>query len=330
MATPRAYLATRSGVPSPARLVPHLPLLERNGRVAIIAPASAPPDPARYTEGLEALRKRGLEVEATDPVRAYGYLAGPDEYRLDQLNDLLRRDDVDAILCARGGYGTLRLLPDIDYSAAAANPKLLVGYSDVTALQLALLARAGLPSLSGPMVAPDWSRMDPYTEGLFWSLAGGEAPVPINNPGDDPLWTLKQGEVEGMLVGGNLTMIASLLGTPYLPDLTGALLFVEEVGESPYRVDRLFAQLRLAGVLDQIGGLILGAFTGVRSEAGRPTLHLQEVIRHYASMVNGPVAGGLAYGHMRPKASLPVGVRAQLKTNSHAAFLTVTEPLTAP
>ncbi len=313
--------------------MPKPPPLRRDGTVAVAAPSSAPPDPARYRAGLDALRARGLAVEAPGAIRPHGYLAGPDGLRVEGLNDLLRRDDLDAIFCARGGYGVLRLLPHLDYEAARAHPKLIVGYSDITALQLALWAKAGVPSLSAAMVAPDWSRMDGWSEDAFWKLAGGEAPVEIVGPGEKPLVGVRAGEAEGGLLGGNLTMVCALLGTPYLPDLDGAILFLEEVGEAPYRVDRLLAQLDLAGVLGRLGGLVYGAFTGAAPPKNRPSLSLREVAEHYANRVGadrggGPVAGGLVYGHLRPKAALPVGVRARLAVEGDRATLTITEPLT--
>jgi muramoyltetrapeptide carboxypeptidase len=297
--------------------------------VAVFAPASSPPDPQAYADGVAALRQRGLNVEAPESIPSLGYLAGPDDVRIEAWNDLLERDDIDAIICARGGYGTLRILPYLDYDRARERAPLIVGYSDVTALQLALLARAGVPSLSGPMVAPDWSRMDDFSEDLFWRFASGEHGFEMHGPKGDLLWKLKEGTTEGMIVGGNLTMIASLLGTPFMPELDGAILFLEEIGEPPYRVDRLLAQLHLGGVFDRIGGLVFGAFTGISVANGSPTLHLREVIDHYAQHVNGPVAGGLIYGHIRPKLSIPIGVQARLEVVKHAGILTITEPLTA-
>jgi muramoyltetrapeptide carboxypeptidase len=310
--------------------VPRLPVLTRSSRVAVLAPASAPPDPRLYEAGLEALRQRGLTVEAPETIRPLGYLAGPDDVRLEQLNSLLGREDVDAIFCARGGYGILRILPEVDFEAAAAHPKALVGYSDITALQLALLAKAGLPSIAGPMVAPDWSQMDDFSEESFWRVAGGEAPIEVRNPGGLPLGTIREGAAEGRLIGGNLTMITALLGTPYLPDLDGAILFVEEVGEAPYRIDRDLARLQLAGVLDQLSGMIFRAFTDCQPLPDRPTLALREVVSHYAARIAGPVAAGLTFGHLRPKVSLPIGVSARLAAEERRALLTLTEPVAEP
>lgn len=305
------------------------PPLRRTGAVAVAAPASAPLEAARYAEGLAALRARGLRVETPRPqIAPFGFLAGTDEERLAELNALLRRDDLEAIVCARGGYGTLRLLPHLDYDAARRHPKLLVGYSDVTALHAALLVRAGLPGLHGPMVAPDWPALDAASEALFWRLAGGEAPVEILGPGGERLTGLRPGAAEGLLFGGNLTMLCALLGTPYLPDLSGAILFLEEVGEPPYRVDRLFAQLHLAGVLERLGGLVLGAFTGAEPLPNRPSLPLEAVLAHYTAGLPFPVAEGLVYGHFPRKSTLPVGVRARLEVEGGEAALTVLEPVT--
>lgn len=302
--------------------------LRRTSTVAVAAPASAPLDDARYRTGLDALRQRGLRVETLRPTLApYGFLAGPDTDRLGELNALLRRDDLDAIVCVRGGYGVLRLLPDLDYEAARAHPKLVVGYSDITALHLALYTKSGLPGLSGPMIAPDWPDLDAETEAQFWHLAEGGTGE-IVGPGGEALVGVRPGQTEGVLLGGNLTMIAALLGTPYLPDLRGAILFLEEVGESPYRIDRLFAQLKLAGVLESLGGLVLGAFTGAEPPKDRPSLSLDAVLDDYTRDLPYPVARGLVYGHIKRKSTLPVGVRTRLDVEGDAAALTVLEPVT--
>lgn len=310
--------------------MPLAPVLRRTSTVAVAAPASAPLDDARYRTGLAALRARGLRVETPRETFAeHGFLAGPDADRLGEFNALLRRDDLDAIFCVRGGYGTLRLLPALDYAAARALPKLVVGYSDITALHFALFAKAGLSGLSGPMIAPDWPDLDAASEAQFWRLAGGDAPVEIVGPGGEALQSVRSGRAEGVLLGGNLTMIAALIGTPFLPDLDGAILFLEEVGEPPYKIDRLFAQLRLAGVLENLGGLVLGAFTGAEPPPNRPSLSLNAVLDHYTSALPYPVARGLVYGHMPTKSTLPVGVRARLEVEGDAAALTVLDPVTA-
>ena len=309
--------------------MPLPPPLRSTGRIGIAAPASAPLDDARYRKGLDVLRARGLHVETPRETFAeHGFLAGPDADRLDEFNALLRRDDLDAIVCVRGGYGTLRLLPGLDYDAARAHPKLVVGYSDITALHLALYTKAGLTGLSGPMAASDWPDLDAASEAQFWRLANGEAPVEIVGPGGEQLEGMRPGRAEGVLLGGNLTLVAALVGTPYLPDMTGAILFLEEVGEPPYRIDRLLAQLRLAGVLDQLGGLVLGGFTGAEPPSNRPSLTLDAVLDHYTADLACPVARNLIYGHFNPKSTIPVGVRARMEVEGGDAALTVLDPVT--
>lgn len=318
--------------PAPsARAVPLPRPLTTASRVAVAAPASAALAARDAEAGVTALRAQGLHVEAAYALGPpFGYLAGSDAARADALNALLRRDDLDAIVCLRGGYGLLRILDRIDYEAARAHPKLVVGYSDITALHLALYAEAGLPSVSGPMAAPDWGPgLDAETAADFWRVAGGASGYAVRGPGGETLAPLRDGEAEGVLLGGNLALTAALVGTPYLPDLTGAILFVEDVGEPPYRIDGLLARLRLAGVIGRLGGLVFGMFTGAEVPAGRPTLSVEDVLAHYAPFVDGPVATGLVYGHVRRKSTLPVGVRARLAVGDGAAELTVLDPVAA-
>lgn len=313
--------------PAPRRVPLPRPLTPA-GRVAVAAPASAALDAASADAGLAALAARGLTVE---PGRAravaHGFLAGTDDERADELNALLRRDDLDAIVCLRGGYGLLRLLDRIDYEAARAHPKLVVGYSDVTALLFALWAKAGVPGLSGPMVAPDWPHLDAETEAQFWRLAGGDAPVEIAGPGGERPAGLQGGDAEGTLLAGNLALVTALLGTPFLPDLTGAILVVEDVGEAPYRIDGMLARLRLAGVLERLGGVVFGLFTDCAPPTNRRSFTVDEVLADYARYVNGPVATGLLYGHVRRKATVPVGVRARLTVDGPDARLVALTPV---
>ena len=301
--------------------------LDSASRVAVVAPASPALDPADQAAGVAALRARGLHVETVETAPT-GYLAGTDADRADALNRALARDDLDAIVCLRGGYGLLRILDRIDYDTARAHPKLVVGYSDITALHLALWGQAGLAGVSGPMVASDWGPgLDAETEADFWRVVGGAGDYDVLGPGGEPLAALKEGEAEGVLLGGNLALTCALVGTPYLPDLAGAILFVEDVGEAPYRIDGLLARLRLAGVLGELGGLVFGMFTGADVPPGRPTFSIDQVLAHYAQYVDGPVAKGLVYGHVRRKATVPVGVRARLTVSASEAGLHVLDPV---
>jgi len=309
-------------VPLPRPLLP-------TGRVGVVAPASAALRPVDAEAGIAALRWRGLEVEVFEPSGGKtAYLAGADAARADALNAALRRDDLDALVCLRGGFGVLRILDRIDYAAARAHPKLIVGYSDITALHLALWKEAGLVGVSGPMAASDWGPgLDAETEADFWRVVGGDAGYDVVGPGHETLAPLKDGHAEGVLLGGNLALICALLGTPFFPDLTGAVLFIEDVGEAPYRIDGMLARLRLAGVLQNLGGLVFGLFTDAGVAEGRPTFSVDEVLAQYAPHVGGPVAAGLVYGHVRRKSTLPVGVRARLTCGDGAARLHVLDPV---
>ena len=304
--------------------------LTPQSRIAIAAPASAALDQTDTEAGLRVLRSRGLDIDTGRAfARPHAYLSGSDAERADELNALLARDDIDAIVCLRGGYGMLRILDQIDYDAARAHPKLIVGYSDITALHLALFAKSELPGLSGPMVASDWHQLDADSEAQFWAVAEGRAGEPLVGPGGEPLTPMREGTAEGVLLGGNLALTAALLGTPFLPDLRGAILFLEDVGEAPYRIDGLLARLRLAGILDQLGGLVFGAFTDAEPPADRPSFTVDEILEHYAMYVNGPVASGLVYGHFARKITVPIGVTARLTVEENRAELVPLTPVAA-
>ncbi|HEX7071571.1 MAG TPA: LD-carboxypeptidase [Rhodothermales bacterium] len=294
--------------------------------IAVIAPSSAPRDPQHLTRGIQHLRELGFRVEVDRPeIAPVGYLAGSDDVRLDELNRALRRTDISAIFCVRGGFGSMRLLEGVDYEAAAAHPKLLIGYSDVTALYLALYRRTGIPSVAGAMVASDFDNPHPESLAKMWDVLRGVIPLDLDGPSGEPLEGVRSGVAEGPLLGGNLTLIARLMGTPYLPPLDGAILFFEEIGEEPYRLDGLLAQLKLAGVFERVAGVVVGAITEWEPKHTRPTLTLDEVLDHYLSGLPCPVARGLRFGHIREKVAVPVGVRARLEVDGPNARLTVLE-----
>ena len=308
--------------PKPAPLAP-------GDTIAVIAPSSPPWKPERLENGLARLEALGYRVERARPtLTPHGYLAGPDAERLDAFNRVLRRDDVKTIFCVRGGYGALRLLPHLDYEAARRHPKLLVGFSDVTALHLAFYRHAGWRGLSGPVVV-EWGEIDAETENQFTILAEGHMPQPLVGPHGETLTAVRPGTAEGVLLGGNLSMVVRLLGTPYLPVLDGALLFLEEVGEQPYRIDALFAQLKLSGILDRLGGLILGAFTGWRPKHDNPFLTPDQIIYDYLHDAPYPVATGLVYGHFPNKSTIPIGVHARLDVTDDRSALSILEPVVA-
>lgn len=310
---------------TPARCV--LPSLRPGDPVGIIAPASAARDPNEVEAGIERLSQIGYRVErlfAPDAQR--GYLAAPDADRLAALNRALAAPNLRAIFCVRGGYGSLRLLDRIDYTAARAHPKLLLGYSDITALQWALWAQADWPSLSS-LVVTEWGHAEPSTVAHIRQWAEGETPA-LRSLDGAALTPLQPGRAEGILLGGNLAVLSRLIGTPYQPDLSGAILYLEDVQEPPYRIDRMLAHLQLSGVLDELAGVLLGRFSEPDDATPGPSLSLDEVFADYFSDRPYPVARGLSYGHCLPRLSMPQGIRARLDVHADAATLTPLEPLT--
>lgn len=313
-----------TSVPAPLLVRPSA--LHPGDTIGLIAPASAPKTPADLERGIAYLENLGYKIEqGRTAITPHGYFAGSDTERIDELNGFLRRPDIKSLFCVRGGYGVLRLLPHLDYESARQYPKLIVGYSDITALHCALYQQAGLPGLSGAMVASEWGLMDEDSERLFWEMMSGATPQPLIGPGDEPLQPMRPGRADGVLIGGNLAVLTRLIGTPYLPSLEGAILFLEEVGEAPYRIDGMLAQLKLCGILDRLGGLVLGGFTEWEPDHNRPTFTPDEVFAHFLSDAAFPIATGLVYGHFPTKNALPFGVRARLEVEENAARLSILE-----
>lgn len=302
------------------------PALGPGATIGVIAPASAPRDTTAISAGLEGLQSAGFHVlTGRESYEAVGYLAGTDQERLDELHRMMSDDTLDALICVRGGYGVLRILDQVDFSLLAASPKLLVGYSDITALQLGLFKHTQMISVSGPMVALEWRDPEGLSCRHFLALTHHAfEPGPIDPERNQE--TLVAGSAEGVLLGGNLSLITRLIGTRHLPDLKGAILFLEEVGETPYRVDGLLAHLQLAGILDELAGIVLGGFTDGEVEHGKSSLTMQEVFEDYFGDLGIPVATGLRYGHFPDKIAVPIGVRARLEArDSGEAVLSVLE-----
>ncbi len=292
------------------------PRLRQGDLIGLVAPASTPSSPEKIEKGVRYLESLGYRTTVGPHAMAmHGYLAGTDADRADDFNTMVRDPKVKAIFALRGGYGTPRILPALDYRSLKRTPKIIVGYSDLTALELATYRKCSLVTFSGPMVAVEmWNAIDPYTEEQFWRLitspkAAGVLPFPENH---HPA-TVRPGKAHGRLIGGNLALLVANLATPYLPALKDSLLFVEDVDEAPHRVDRMFAQLRNAGVLSSIAGLLVGLFTECApSDSSTPHLTIEQVLAELAELTTKPVMGNLPYGHVPRKLTLPVGIRAQM------------------
>jgi muramoyltetrapeptide carboxypeptidase len=282
--------------------------------IGLVSPASAPADLSRIERGVVYLEKLGYRaIVGAHAGKSLGYLAGTDEERLADFHAMVADPDVRAILCTRGGYGTPRILDRIDYGLVARSRKILVGYSDITALLLAVWKRTGLVTFHGPMLGVDMAgTMDPYAEENFWRLLTSRR-KPGRVPFAGGIAPLVRGRVEGRLLGGNFSLVQAILGTPFQPNFRGSLLFLEDIGEEPYRIDRMFAHLRNAGILKSVAGIVTGQFTdcGPR-DPGKPTLTLDEVLAGYATSAGKPFLAGASIGHEDAKATIPVGIMARL------------------
>ncbi len=285
------------------------PLVGPDSVIRVIAP-SGPFDLERFEAGVAFLRQR-YEVRYDDPTIHCrdGFLAGDDERRLKELRDALMDPEAVALVAARGGYGATRLLDRLHVDEIRRANKWLVGFSDVTALH-ALWARAATRSLHGPMVAWLGSASDLARAQWIAALEGTHPPI-------DDLWSLGTDAVaEGHLVGGNLAVLAALAGTPHTPPLTGAILFLEEVGEAPYRIDRMLTTLRQAGWFDRVHGVLLGDFTAC---VGRHGVKVTDVLVDRLGNLGLVVLGGAHCGHGPLNRSLPFGAHTRLDTRSGVA-----------
>jgi muramoyltetrapeptide carboxypeptidase len=282
------------------------PALGPGARVALIAPAG-PLRPDELDASVANARSLGWEpVPALHVLRREGYLAGSDAERLLDLNAALQDDRIDGIWCARGGYGTMRLLREIDYEAMRRRPKPLIGYSDMTALHAAFGIRSDVIALHGPTARAELT--DFSRDSLVRATIDQRDPCGVATGAR----TLREGRAEGRLVGGNLALLAALVGTPYSPNYEGAILVVEDVGEAVYRIDRMLRQLELAGALAGLAGIAFGHFTEVRDGDDSAARGLDVVLREAATIAGVPTVAGVPLGHIADQWTVPLGARAEL------------------
>ena len=308
------------------------PRLRAGDQVGLITPASYIED-----EGLEKavknLENLGLKPVLGKNIRAdYGSLAGSDEQRLADFHQLFSNPEIKGVWCARGGYGCARLLPKVDFKMIRRNPKVFVGYSDVTALHIAIQRYAGLVTYHGPVgssTLTDYTRE--HLEKMLFSPVDNYsidlAPLQKEKALEEEVYTTKiirPGVAEGQLVGGNLTLLASALGTKYTPKLKNKILVMEDVGEKPYRIDRMLTSLRQAWPLSDLAGIAMGVFAGCESKNGSRSLSLLETIEDRLGDLDMPIIYGLSFGHVDDMCTLPMGIKARLDTTSKS--ITLLEP----
>lgn len=281
------------------------PRLKSGDTIGIAAPAG-PFETDLFEKGMTVLRGMGFEVHIPEAVfQRNGFLAGPDQARAEVLNGLFRDPAIDAIVCARGGYGSTRVLPFLDWAAVRRNPKAFVGFSDITVLHSVLRERTALVSFHGPM-GTTLATAGEATLAQFRQALMSDAPVDLNPEG---VKVLRHGEAEGKVVGGNLSMLCHLVGTPYAANFDGCLLFIEDVTEAPYRIDRMLVQMFLAGCFEKVRGLVLGQFQDC---GGVDEIH--DVFLRAFGPLGIPVVAGFPIGHGRENVTLPLGIAARLTT----------------
>lgn len=294
--------------------------------IAIVAPAGQALDPCAVDRGIARLEDQGCLVHNYyDHNSIHERFGGTEAGRLAQLQAAVQDPDVQIIMALRGGYGTTRLLPHIDFEAIAASGKLVVGFSDVTAIHMGLLAKTGALSYAGPMIAGDFGAREPvqFTLDDFWHCLQGPTHTihecASGNPGI---------QEEGRVWGGNLAMIVSLLGTPYFPALPlidGGILYLEDIGEHPYRVERMLLQLQQAGVLERQRAVVLGDFSGYKLAPNDNGYDFDTMLAHLRATLPVPVLHGLSFGHIPRRVTIPFGAQGRLASTADGFSLTLSD-----
>jgi muramoyltetrapeptide carboxypeptidase len=301
--------------------------LNKGDLIGIISPASSPDDLTLIEKGINYIEKLGYRTLPGKNIRrTRGYLAGTDSERVDDIHQMFADKKVKAIFCLRGGYGAFRLLDEIDYKLIRNNPKIFVGFSEITSLQMAFLKKANLITFAGPMVIPNFSKdVSSYTEEYFWStITSVKKTEKIILPEQHKFLNVKRKKASGIIVGGNLAVFTSVIGTSYLPDLKDKIILLEEVSEPPYKIDRMLNQLRLNKIFKRAKGIILGSFTDCNEPDGKKkTLTTEEVLEDYFSKAEVPVIYNFPHGHIKDFVTVPFGIN--VKLNSSKGFVEFTE-----
>lgn len=303
--------------------------LQKGDMVALTAPSSPVPPPV-LEKSIESIKFLGLEPVVMQSCRLrHGYLSGPDRQRADDINRAFADPSVKGVFCLRGGFGATRILPLLDYDTIRKNPKAFIGYSDVTALHTAFNQLCGFMTFHGPMPNAGYSRIDRYAlDSLKGNLFSSQPPGLVADPPGEPLEILHPGKAQGIMTGGNLSLLLATLGSPYEVDTKDKILFLEDVGERPYRLDKALTALSLAGKFRDCAGIILGTFTeceepdmdtvppNTRISAGTLSIHeiFEEVIKPWGK----PTIANFRAGHVDPQITIPLGMATRLDAESPA------------
>lgn len=303
--------------------------IKKGDWVGLISPSAATADRMEFTFAKEALEALGFKVKLGQNLKnRRGHLAGTDQERADDLNAMFSDPEIKAIVCIRGGSGAARILPLIDYEQIRKNPKPLMGYSDITALHCAIYAQTGLISFHGPNGTGSWNsfNVDQFEQVFFEKTQvlyqneqskGGDLVIKNNR-----IQTLTPGQASGPILGGNLTVLTALSGTPYYPDFKNAILYVEDIGEDPYRIDRMMSTLKLNGTLDTIAGFVFGQCSDCSPGGGYGSLTVDQVLDDYVLPLDIPAYSGAMIGHIPKQFIIPNGARVQMDADQGSIQLT--------
>jgi muramoyltetrapeptide carboxypeptidase len=291
--------------------------LEKGARVALIAPSGILPDPRQVERAQDNVRALGWTPVLGDNVASInGYLAGTDEQRVTDVNRALGDDSIDAIWCVRGGYGAMRLLRHIDYESLRKNPRPLIGFSDITALHAAIHRECGIVTFHGPTARGDLT--DFSRDSMLRAIVGHGDSCGIAPKGR----VLRPGAARGRLAGGNLELVASLMGTPWSVDFDGSILILEDIDEAVYRVDRMMRQLLLAGALERCVAIVAGDFRPPAGESAHQNRAVDDVIAEAAEEAGIPCLAGAPFGHIADMWTIPLGATAEVDTRDMSLHVT--------
>jgi muramoyltetrapeptide carboxypeptidase len=327
--TRRAFLGTTAGAAigtalagtrtSAAAAPTKPPRLKPGDTIGLIDPAGASFERGPMDIVVDTMAALGLKARLGPHLfDRYGYLAGTDKNRAEDVNTFFADPSVNAILAVRGGWGCARMLPYLDFATIAKNPKILLGYSDLTALLLGIHARTGLVTFHGPVGISKWTSFN--VEHVRRVLFAGEA-VTYENvketgeflvPVENRITTITPGVARGRLAGGNLSVLSAIVGSAYLPDWDGRILFIEDVGEQPYRIDRMMTQLNLAGILGRVRGVVFGNCTDCNPGEGYGSLTLEEILADHLKPLGVPAWSGAMFGHIERQFTLGEGVEVEI------------------
>lgn len=293
--------------------------LEPGDTIGIVAPAFQCPD-EKLKKGIAKLEGLGYKVKIRKDVnKGWGYLSDTDKKRAGDIMKMFTDPSIKAIICTRGGWGAMRVWPFLDLKKIKKNPKIFVGYSDITSLHIAFSQLANMVSFHGPMVASCLGgNITPYSEKLYWRILTdpkplGELPLPPKRK----IIKIRGGKATGRLAGGNICLVCASLGTKYQPNYKGSILLLEEIGEDPYGIDRNFSQLQESGILKQVKGIVLGDFTDCTPPKNRPKFTVMELAEQYLKPLGIPVLANFPFGHSKHNAIMPIGLRVELDGNKN-------------